>query len=332
MGRVAVEILPPLARDEGGTAFRVKDDRILSQDARARIFDVKTASHRGLSELLVGKPFFRFDLQIPRLAPCVSRWNAGLSSSREARSANGALFSRFMGRRPSPWAALRNASLPSSRGAQSANDALLSRFMGRRPSPWALRRNAGLPSSRGTRSANDALLSQLMGRRPSPWALSRNAGLPSSRGERSANSALFSRFMEQRLSPWAALWSAVSGRFAVAGEARLCPCMLLSASGLRIPRLARGLFTGVFPRPVGRLATNPCEPDGCAPRTEPLGLRGGRVSESRRKEGLPSPWALCRNAGLPSSRGTRSAGGQPFAATVDARRLLPRMLSSESGL
>lgn len=73
MGRVAVEILPPLARDEGGTAFRVKDDRILSQDARARIFDVKTASHRGLSELLVGKPFFRFDLQIPRLAPCVSR-------------------------------------------------------------------------------------------------------------------------------------------------------------------------------------------------------------------------------------------------------------------
>ena len=35
MGRVAVEILPPLARDEGGTAFLVKDDRILSQDARA---------------------------------------------------------------------------------------------------------------------------------------------------------------------------------------------------------------------------------------------------------------------------------------------------------
>ena len=94
MGRVAVEILPPLARDEGGTAFRVKDDRILSQDARARIFDVKTASHRGLSELLVGKPFFRFDLQIPRLAPCVSRWNAGLLSSRGARSANGALLSR----------------------------------------------------------------------------------------------------------------------------------------------------------------------------------------------------------------------------------------------
>ena len=94
MGRVAVEILPPLARDEGGTAFRVKDDRILSQDARARIFDVKTASHRGLSELLVGKPFFRFDLQIPRLAPCVSRWNAGLPSSRGARSANGALLSR----------------------------------------------------------------------------------------------------------------------------------------------------------------------------------------------------------------------------------------------
>ena len=94
MGRVAVEILPPLTRDEGGTAFRVKDDRILSQDARARIFDVKTASHRGLSELLVGKPFFRFDLQIPRLAPCVSRWNAGLLSSRGARSANGALLSR----------------------------------------------------------------------------------------------------------------------------------------------------------------------------------------------------------------------------------------------
>ena len=91
MGRVAVEILPPLARDEGGTAFRVKDDRILSQDARARIFDVKTASHRGLLELLVGKPFFRFDLQIPRLAPCVSRWNAGLPSSRGARSAGGSL-------------------------------------------------------------------------------------------------------------------------------------------------------------------------------------------------------------------------------------------------
>ena len=220
MGRVAVEILPPLARDEGGTAFRVKDDRILSQDARARIFDVKKASHRGLSELLVGKPFFRFDLQIPRLAPCVSRWNAGL---------------------------------PSSRGARSANGALLSGFMGRRPSPWVLPRNAGLPSSRGTRLENDALLSQLMGRRPSPWALPRNAGLPSSRGERSANSALFSRFMEQRLSPWAALWSAVSGRFAVAGEARLCPCMLPSASGLRILRLARGLFVGVYPRPVGRV-------------------------------------------------------------------------------
>ena len=190
MGRVAVEILPPLARDEGGTAFRVKDDRILSQDARARIFDVKTASHRGLSELLVGKPFFRFDLQIPRLAPCVSRWNA---------------------------------SLPSSRGARSANGALLSRFMGRRPSPWVLPRNAGLPSSRGTRSANGALLSRFMGRRPSPCALPRNVGLPSSRGEQSANSALFSRFMEQRLSPWAALWSAVGGRFAFTVETRRFP-------------------------------------------------------------------------------------------------------------
>ena len=128
MGRVAVEILPPLARDEGGTAFRVKDDRILSQDARARIFDVKTASHRGLSELLVGKPFFRFDLQIPRLAPCVSRWNAGVPSSRGARSANGALLSGFMGRRPSPWVWPRNAGLPSSRGTRSANGALPSRF------------------------------------------------------------------------------------------------------------------------------------------------------------------------------------------------------------
>ena len=57
MGRVAVEILPPLARDEGGTAFRVKDDRILSQDARARIFDVKTASHRGSQSFWLGSRF-----------------------------------------------------------------------------------------------------------------------------------------------------------------------------------------------------------------------------------------------------------------------------------
>ena len=223
MGRVAVEILPPLARDEGGTAFRVKDDRILSQDARARLFDVKTASHRGLSELLVGKPFFRFDLQIPRLAPCVSRWNAGLPSSRGARSANSALLSGFMGQRPSPWVLPRNAGLPSSRGARPAKGALFSRFMGRRPSPCALPRNVGLPSSRVARSANGALLSQLMGRRPSPWALRRNAGLLSSRGARSANSALFSRFMEQRLSPGAALWSAVGGRFAFTVETRRFP-------------------------------------------------------------------------------------------------------------
>ena len=190
MGRVAVEILPPLARDEGGTAFRVKDDRILSQDARARIFDVKTTSHRGLSELLVGKPFFRFDLQIPRLAPCVSRWNAGLPSSRGARSANSALLSGFMGQRPSPWVLPRNAGLPSSRGARPAKGALFSRFMGRRPSPCTLPRNAGLPSSRGVRSAKGVLFSRFMGRRPSPWALPRNAGLPSSRGARSAGGSL----------------------------------------------------------------------------------------------------------------------------------------------
>ena len=190
MGRVAVEILPPLARDEGGTAFRVKDDRILSQDARARIFDVKTTSHRGLSELLVGKPFFRFDLQIPRLAPCVSRWNAGLPSSRGARSANSAVLSGFMGQRPSPWVLPRNAGLPSSRGARPAKGALFSRFMGRRPSPCTLPRNAGLPSSRGVRSAKGVLFSRFMGRRPSPWALPRNAGLPSSRGARSAGGSL----------------------------------------------------------------------------------------------------------------------------------------------
>ena len=231
MGRVAVEILPPLARDEGGTAFRVKDDRILSQDARARIFDVKTASHRGLSELLVGKPFFRFDLQIPQLAPCVSRWNAGLPSSRGARSAKDALLSQLMGRRPSPWALPRNAGLPSSRGTRSANGALLSRFMGRRPSPCALPRNVGLPSSRVARSANGALLSQLMGRRPSPCALPRNAGLPSSRGARSAKGALFSRFMGRRPSPCA-----------LPRNAGLPPSRGARSAGGSLSRLKRGGF------------------------------------------------------------------------------------------
>ncbi len=264
MGRVAVEILPPLARDEGGTAFRVKDDRILSQDARARIFDVKTASHRGLSELLVGKPFFRFDLQIPRLAPCVSRWNAGLPSSRGARSANGALFSRFMGRRPSPWALLRNAGLPSPRGARSAKGALLSRFMGRRPSPWALPRNAGLPSSRGARSAG---------------------GQP----------------------------------FAVTVDARrLLPRMLPSESGLRISRLARGLFAGVFPRPVGRVGGKFLRAGRLRAANGALGFARRPVLGIAAERGLPLAMGAAAERGLAVL--ARCAVGGRFAFTVETRR------------
>ena len=253
MGRIAVEILPPLARDEGGTAFRVKDDRILSQDARARIFDVKTASHRGLSELLVGKPFFRFDLQIPRLAPCVSRWNAGLPSSRGARSANGALLSRV---RDSVLRARRcgtQACRPHTvRGRRTARycrgswDGVLRRGCGRgtracRPRAvrdWRMTRYCrrsgtvfsvhGVAERRLTVLARGAVGEQRVivgahGTAAFAVGVAANAGLPSSRGTRSANGALFSRFMEQRLSPGAALWSAVSGRFAFTVETRRFP-------------------------------------------------------------------------------------------------------------
>ena len=231
MGRVAVEILPPLARDEGGTAFRVKDDSILSQDARARIFDVKTASHRGLSELLVGKPFFRFDLQIPRLAPCVSRWNAGLPSSRGARSANGALLSRFMGRRPSPWAAL---------------------------------------------------------------------------------------------------WSAVSGRFAVAGEARLCPCMLPSASGLRIPRLARGLFTGVFSRPVGRVGGKFLRAGRLRAANGALGFARRPVLGIAAERGLPLAMGAAAERGLAAlARG--AVGEGRVVLTVHGTAVFAVRVTAERG-
>ena len=270
MGRVAVEILPPLARDEGGTAFRVKDDRILSQDARARIFDVKTASQRGLSELLVGKPFFRFDLQIPRLAPCVSRWNAGLPSSRGARSANSALLSRV-------------------------RDSVL---RARRCGTQSYRPRAG----RGRRTARYSRGSWGGGLRRGRRAGTRVCHLHAGRD-----------------------------RFAVTVDARrLLPRMLPSESGLRIPRLARGLLAGVFPRPVGRVGGKFLRAGRLRAANGALGLARRPVLGIAAEGGLSLAVRVAPERGLAVS--ARNAVGEWCVAVSVQGRRLSLCVTAERGI
>ena len=86
-------------------------------------------------------------------------------------------------------------------------------------------------------------------------------------------------------------------RFAVTVDARRSlPRMLPPASGLRVPRLARGLLAGVFPRPVGRVGGK--------------FLRAGRLCAANGALGL------ARRAGL----GIAAEGGLAFAVRVAPER------------
>ena len=99
-------------------------------------------------------------------------------------------------------------------------------------------------------------------------------------------------------------------RFAVTVDARRSLSrMLPSESGLRIPRLARGLFAGVFPRPVGRVG-------GKFLRAGRLRAANGTLVLARRsgfgiaaEGGLSLAVRVAPERGLPSLRGTRSENG-----------------------